>query len=278
MAVSKKKIIIFNDYKRIGPTIEFENSLYNTLTSIQPRFKTCQFMLGHKLSHNIRHIDDEDTIKSLEYLEKNNKTFYIHSPYVNNLAGEHRLSKTLPSINSMMKEVKKFPCAAVYHFGSVGSLNDIVDTINKVDIPVSNFKFMKYHFLLENSAGQGTQLGKTDEEIRKVFEGLDQRNRVGLCIDTCHAFAAGMYDLRKTESVINLFDNYEISMVHLNDSLTDFNSRKDSHSNICSGFIWKDSDESLKTLIDLCIDKNIDIISETKNPIDDSNRVIYNYF
>lgn len=278
MDEGKKKIVIIGENKRIGPTVEFENSLYNTLSLISNRFKTCQFMLGHKLSHNIRKIDDEDTTKSLDFLLKNNKTFYVHSPYVNNLAGQHRLTKTLPSIISMMNEVQKFPCAAIYHFGSVGTLNDIINTINSVDIPISKFQYMKYHFLLENSAGQGTQLGKTDEEIRKVFEGLDQRNRVGLCIDTCHTFAAGMYDLRKSEAVIELFDNYEISMIHLNDSLSEFKSRKDTHSNVTCGHIWNESDESLKTLIELCFDKKIDIISETKTPKDDCNRIIHNYF
>ena len=97
--------------------------------------------------------------------------------------------------------------------------------------------------LLENTAGQGTTLGARFEELGRMLELLDQRERVGVCLDTCHAFAAG-YDVSTEEgyeATLEEFDRHigleRLLWVHLNDSKHPLGSRKDRHESIGAGEI-----------------------------------------
>ncbi|CAJ2501993.1 Uu.00g048460.m01.CDS01 [Anthostomella pinea] len=97
--------------------------------------------------------------------------------------------------------------------------------------------------VLENMAGQGNVVGCTFEDLRDIIASVDDKSRVGVCIDTCHAFAAG-YDLRSPEAfeaTISKFNdvvgaNY-LKAFHLNDSKAPFGSHRDLHANIGTGFL-----------------------------------------
>ncbi|RYP22296.1 hypothetical protein DL767_009084 [Monosporascus sp. MG133] len=97
--------------------------------------------------------------------------------------------------------------------------------------------------LLENMAGQGNVIGSTFEDLRDIIELIDDKRRVGVCIDTCHAFAAG-YDLRTPEAFKDTVDKFEevvglkyLKAFHINDSKAPFNSHRDRHANIGTGFL-----------------------------------------
>jgi len=97
--------------------------------------------------------------------------------------------------------------------------------------------------LLENTAGQGSTLGARFEEIATIRSLLDAPERVGVCLDSCHAFAAG-YDLRTEdgyEEMLTAFDDAigldRLACIHLNDSKHPLGSRKDRHENIGQGAI-----------------------------------------
>ena len=92
-------------------------------------------------------------------------------------------------------------------------------------------------------AGQGNVIGSTFEDLRDIIELIDDKSRVGVCIDTCHAFAAG-YDLRSPPAFKETFDKFEklvglkyLKAFHLNDSKAPFNSHRDLHANIGTGFL-----------------------------------------
>ncbi len=97
--------------------------------------------------------------------------------------------------------------------------------------------------LIETTAGQGTGLGAAFEEIAAILGGTRFTNRLGVCFDTCHVFAAG-YDLRDAgayEETMTAFDSVigcdRIELFHLNDSKKELGSRKDRHDHIGAGFI-----------------------------------------
>jgi len=97
--------------------------------------------------------------------------------------------------------------------------------------------------VLENTAGQGSNLGYRFEHLASIINQVDDKSRMGVCIDTCHAFSAG-YDLRTTESCAKVFDELDITVglkylrgMHINDSKTPFESRKDRHHSIGEGSI-----------------------------------------
>ena len=97
--------------------------------------------------------------------------------------------------------------------------------------------------LLETCAGQGTTLGHTFEQLAAIFERVEQRNRLGFCLDTCHIFAAG-YDIR-TEAAYHktmaAFDGIlgldRLKVIHLNDARRELGSRVDRHHHIGKGEI-----------------------------------------
>ncbi|MBI9079383.1 MAG: deoxyribonuclease IV [Pseudodesulfovibrio sp.] len=97
--------------------------------------------------------------------------------------------------------------------------------------------------LLETTAGQGTNLGSTFEELAMIIELSDHSDRLGICYDTCHAFAAG-YDIRTPETYGATFDAFDrivgldrLKFFHLNDSKTDFGAHRDRHEHIGKGEI-----------------------------------------
>lgn len=97
--------------------------------------------------------------------------------------------------------------------------------------------------LLENTAGQGSEIGWTFEQIARIVRGVTDRDRVGVCLDTAHAFEAG-YDLSREEGIeetLEAFDRWigleRLRLLHLNDSKTPLGSRKDRHWHIGKGSI-----------------------------------------
>ncbi len=100
--------------------------------------------------------------------------------------------------------------------------------------------------VIENTAGQGSNLGWQFEELAQIIDQVEDKSRVGICLDTCHTFAAG-YDLRTTEACEKTFARFErivgfnyLKGMHLNDSKVELGSRKDRHHSLGEGEIGWD--------------------------------------
>lgn len=97
--------------------------------------------------------------------------------------------------------------------------------------------------VIENTAGQGTNLGHTFEQLRIIIDHVEDKSRVGVCIDTCHAYTSG-YDIKSAEGFKETFDKFEeiigfpyLKGLHLNDSKKEFGTRVDRHDNLGSGYL-----------------------------------------
>lgn len=122
--------------------------------------------------------------------------------------------------------------------------------------------------VIENTAGQGTNLGHTFEQIKYIIEHVDDKNRVGVCIDTAHAMAAG-YDFLTDDSYKNFWNDFDkviglkyLKGMHLNDSKKDVGTRVDRHASIGEGFLGE------KVFENIVNDKRLDgipLILETPN-------------
>ena len=95
--------------------------------------------------------------------------------------------------------------------------------------------------VIENTAGQGSNLGHRFEHLSRIIEHVDEDDRVGVCLDTCHLFAAG-YELRSEEGFAETFRQFDaivgfpkLKGMHLNDAKSDFASRVDRHHSIGKG-------------------------------------------
>lgn len=97
--------------------------------------------------------------------------------------------------------------------------------------------------VIENTAGQGTNLGHTFEQIAHIIDRVEDKSRVGVCIDTAHTLAAG-YDIKTTEGFIDTFDKFDkiigfsyLRGIHINDSKKDLASKVDRHDSIGKGLM-----------------------------------------
>lgn len=120
--------------------------------------------------------------------------------------------------------------------------------------------------VIENTAGQGSNLGHSFEQLAQIIDGVEDKSRVGICLDTCHMFAAG-YDIRSKESCSDVFAEFDkvvgnkyLKAMHLNDSKTGLNSRVDRHESLGKGEIGT---EAFATLMTLDVVKGIPLILET---------------
>ena len=201
----------------------------------------------------------------------------VHMPYLPNLSGPSG-EMYIKSVNTLTGEIQRASELGVpylvIHLGSHlgkgldAGLNQLVsavitarDRLNKscADVTV----------LLENNAGQKNSVGATFEELRVILDRL-VGNGVGVCFDTCHAFASG-YDLRTSEDVnktLETFDNVvgfkELKLVHLNDSKGMLGSNLDRHEHLGLGNIGK---EGIGAFLRHRVIAPLPIIMET--PIDD---------
>ncbi len=100
--------------------------------------------------------------------------------------------------------------------------------------------------VIENTAGQGSNLGNTFEQIREIIDQVEDKSRVGVCIDTCHSYSAG-YDLKTTEGAATVFADFDriigfpyLKGMHLNETKKELGSRVDRHDVLEKGLLGMD--------------------------------------
>ena len=124
--------------------------------------------------------------------------------------------------------------------------------------------------LLETTAGEKNSVGGTFEDLRAILDGIDERNRVGICYDTCHTFSAG-YDFRTPEALGETLDHFHevvglplLRAVHLNDARGELGGHLDRHEHIGMGSI---GEEGFRTFLHHPAIRKLPLICET--PVDD---------
>jgi deoxyribonuclease IV len=118
----------------------------------------------------------------------------------------------------------------------------IIDSLNRAHSQTKNFKVKS---VLETTAGQGTAIGYRFEQLQDIIEGVDEPERMAVCIDTCHIFAAG-YDIRREETYNKTMQEFDdiiglkrLAAIHVNDSKKGLGSRVDRHEHLGKGMIGK---------------------------------------
>ena len=197
---------------------------------------------------------EEDEIEKFRSLDDKSTVKFIvsHDSYLINLCSSNPeiLEK---SQNAFIDELTRCELLGIpylnFHPGSHtgrgedDGLKVISDSIN---IAHSKTKGFNVSSMLEITAGQGTVLGYRFEQINKIIESIEEVERMSVCIDTAHMFAAG-YDFRDEESYIKTMQEFDdiiginrLKCFHINDSKKELGSRVDRHENIGKGFIGLD--------------------------------------
>lgn len=139
----------------------------------------------------------------------------------------------------------------------------IIDLLNRILTPEQNTVV-----LLETMSGKGSEIGRSFEELAEIRAGVKLKNKLGVCLDTCHIFAAGYDIVNNLDGVMAEFDKIiglqHLKAVHLNDSLMPLGSNKDRHAPIGAGKIGA---EALIRFVNYPAVKNLPFILETPNDL-----------
>jgi len=208
------------------------------------------------------------------------KYVVIHTMYLLNLATPDD-SLFERSVAALIEEISRAAALGVErvvtHLGAhVGSgieagIARVVEGLERVISSPPFSSAPRLRLLLEDTAGAGTTIGTDFKEIGSIISGLSDPTRIGVCLDTCHAFAAG-YDLRTEAAVdetLSAFDSAigldRLDLVHLNDSVFPLGSRKDRHTHIGRGEIGIDG---MKAIVNHPALRGLPFILETPKEID----------
>ncbi|MCF3652693.1 MAG: deoxyribonuclease IV [Aigarchaeota archaeon] len=183
-----------------------------------------------------------------KFEERGFRIAVAHMPYLPNISSPDKTSHKR-STKSLIQELKRSGELGlqylVVHVGShMGKGVDVgikqaAEAVNTALSKVENDVML----LLENMAGQRNSVGSTFENIRSILDLIKDEDRVGVCLDTCHAFAAG-YDLRTREAIDETLKRFDeiigldrLKVVHVNDSRGDLGSGIDRHEHLGMGKI-----------------------------------------
>lgn len=197
-------------------------------------------------------ISSDDIAKYGEAKNKSKVRIVVsHDSYLINLCGATD-ALLHGSRRSFVEEIRR--CEAleikylIFHPGAHTTMDrkEAVKTVaDSLNFAHSETKNSGVVTLIETTAGQGTTLGNTFDEIAKMISFVKDKERVGVCIDTCHIFAAG-YDIRTKESYDKTIADFDkviglnmLHAIHFNDAKKPLNSRVDRHEHIGKGEIGK---------------------------------------
>ena len=176
-----------------------------------------------------------------------------HSIYLINLASPESeiLEKSRRGFLEEMRRAERLGIPyLVLHPGShkgAGETSGIATIVESLDFVLGKTDGDNLIVLLETTAGQGNSIGHRFEQLAEIIAGVKRRERLGVCFDTCHSFAAG-YDLRSKRAYNNTFRIFDeviglerLRAFHLNDSLKELGSRVDRHTHIGKGHLGLDA-------------------------------------
>lgn len=279
-------------YPKIGTQISFSNdetlsdAILNANESAEDyNIHNYQAYLGAKNSCNVRKLTPEDIEISNNLI--GDRGFFIHSSLINYLTNREAFRRYCKRrLVNELRHAKYFKNSGVVsHPGSRNSrgerleLNEALDNVvhSVVDIYKDAPDDLGLLYL-ENSAGEGSKIFRNLDEIKYIIKKLEKfkdinnepiSKNIRICIDTCHLFAAGDYDLSKISQIKKFKEDFSkeiglkyLKLIHLNDSKHEFGCRKDVHEILGKGKIWK-SPRILKTFFEEF--KNIPYICETKS-------------
>jgi len=215
-------------------------------TALEIGADTFQFFTRNPRGGAAKAVDPEDAEKLLTLMKEHSFPCVLaHAPYTLNPCAEN--PRVMEFAESTMKDdllrMEYLPHQFYnFHPGShvgQGTQKGIEKTAALLNRVLTEKQTTTV--LIETMAGKGSEIGKTFEEVRAILDGVKLKDKVGVCLDTCHVFDAG-YDIRDhLDEVISEFDRVigleNLKAVHMNDSKNGLGSHKDRHECIGKGFI-----------------------------------------
>ena len=249
-------------------------------TAFSINANTFQFFTRNPRGGKAKDINPKDVEKYLAFAKEHNISHILaHAPYTLNAASADEGLREFAR-NTMADDLKRMEYTPGncynFHPGShVGQgvemgITYISDMLNSILTPKQSTTI-----LLETMSGKGSEIGRSFEELREIMDRVTPKDKIGVCLDTCHVWDGGYDIASQLDEVIYKFDSViglsNLKAIHLNDSMNPLNSHKDRHAKIGEGMIGL---EALVRLINHPALKHLPFYLETPNELDGYAREI----
>ncbi len=207
---------------------------------------TFQFFTRNPRGGKAKQMDETDAAALMDYAREHQfAKILAHAPYtLNPCAADPALREFAHMVMADDLIRMEYLPDNLYNFhpgshvgqGIETGITMIADQLNQILKPGQTTTV-----LLETMSGKGSEVGSSFEEIKEILDRVELSDKMGVCLDTCHVYSAGYDIVNNLDKVLDLFDRIigmeKLKAIHLNDSLTSFNSKKDRHARIGEGTI-----------------------------------------
>ena len=238
----------------IGSHVSFgkDQLLASAQTAVSYGANTFMFYTGAPQNTIRAELKRDITEKAWEYMKENNidiNNVICHAPYIINLANKEKIESWNFSISFLRNEIKRITEMGVnyivVHPGNALKL-DREEALSNIALALNYIidEDTKPMILLETMAGKGSECGINIYELKSILNKVNLKDKVGICLDTCHLNDSGV-DIAKFDEYLSVFDSEigldKVKCVHVNDSKNVIGSKKDRHANIGFGTIGFDN-------------------------------------
>ena len=234
---------------------------------------TFQFFTRNPRGTKAKAIDENDVERFLVFAKENGiERILAHAPYTLNAcsADEHLRELARDTMADDLRRMEYTP-GNCYNFhpgshvgqGAEAGIAFIADMLNQILKPEQ-----RTTVLLETMSGKGSEVGREFEELREILDRVECRERMGVCLDSCHVWDGGYDIVNDLDGVIGTFDRIigleKLKAIHLNDSMNPLGAHKDRHAKIGEGYI---GEEALKRVVTHPAFKDLPFYLETPNEL-----------
>lgn len=238
------------DIPKLGAHVSTAGGLWKAIENAKNIGAQCIQIFGASPRQWEAKMPSESDVKKFKSAaaESDVSPIFLHASYLVNLASPipELREKSVQSLCAHLEIATKIGATGlIFHMGSGKG----IERKKAIELTVKGIKMVLQRvagsgkLIMENSAGGGDKLGSEPEEMGKIFTGVDS-SRVGVCIDTAHAFEAGIIETYTSPKISKFLDEWEgavrlknILALHINDSKTGPNSHHDRHENLGEGYI-----------------------------------------
>lgn len=235
---------------------------------------TFQFFTRNPRGGSAKDIDPQDAQKLNELMkEKKFAKILAHAPYTLNACAKVESIREFAH-NTMLDDLKRmeFVPGNMYNFHPGSHVEQGVETgIKLISDQLNAILWENMHttVLLETMAGKGSEVGSRFEELREIIDRVELKDKMGVCLDTCHVYDAGYDIVGDLDGVLTQFDKIigleRLQAIHINDSKNPFMSHKDRHEKIGEGSIGTEAFERIINHSEL---RNLPFFLETPNDLE----------
>lgn len=235
---------------------------------------TFQFFTRNPRGGSAKVIDERDVSAFLEFMQENSwEHILAHAPYTLNACSDKPETRDF-ALRTMKDDLMRMEYTPnqLYNFhpgshvgqGVEVGIDFIIKQLNECLSPD-----MTTTVLLETMSGKGSEIGRTFEELRAIIDGVELKEKMGVCLDTCHIYDGGYDIVNDLDGVLDEFDRIigldRLKAIHMNDSKNPFGSHKDRHEKIGEGSIGFDT---MVKIINHPKLQGVPVFLETPNELD----------